>query len=349
MIYIHIPYCIKKCLYCDFFSVCDLRSVHDYISALIKEIEDCPLSKTQTVYIGGGTPTAIGEELLRVVHAVRERFTLSENCEFTVEANPKTADAYLLKKLYAAGVNRLSIGAQSFVDGELRALGRAHLAADIFETVSLAREAGFQNISLDLMTAIPHQTPESLDYSLDCIEKIAPQHVSAYSLIVEENTPFYTAKLNLCDEDTERAMYWHTKRRLERMGLMQYEISSYAKKGYKSLHNTRYWQDYEYYGLGAGAHSYANGKRWNNPPSIKSYIAGERAQNITPISEKERRLELFMLGLRQTDGIAYGGEFPERVNPLVKNGLLEKQGGTLRLTARGIDLANLVFMEFLDD
>lgn len=349
MVYIHIPYCIKKCLYCDFFSVCDRKSADEYKRAVIKEIEKCPLKETQTVYIGGGTPTSIGSRLLDIVYAVKKHFSFLPGYEFTVEANPKTVDISLLEDLRAAGINRISLGAQSFVEEELSALGRAHGANDIFEAVRLCRDAGFYNISLDLMLAIPGQTPESLDYSLSCIEKTAPKHVSAYSLIVEENTPFYNMELNLPDEDTERKMYWHTADRLKKMGLMQYEISNYAAPGYESLHNMRYWQDYEYYGIGAGAHSYADGYRWQNVCDIQKYIAGSERENVTKISPHERKLELFMLGLRLTRGIEYNGEFPERVQPLIKKGLLENRHGRLRLTRRGTDLANLVFMEFLDD
>ena len=350
MIYIHIPFCIRKCLYCDFYSVTDKSLFGAYTDALIKEIESIKGTETDTVYIGGGTPTAIGEYLLQIIDAVNKNLVLSENCEFTVEANPGTVDRDILKKLYSKGVNRISLGAQSFNDNELRALGRIHSSKEVFESVAAIKEAGFKNFSIDLMLATPNQTMESLSYSLDCIEKINPPHVSAYSLIVEEGTPFYDMELQLPDEDTERKMYYFAEERLKSMGLSRYEISNFAKAGFESRHNSGYWQDKEYIGLGAGAHSYYKGARYSNASDIQRYIKGEgRKEDYTPISEKERKLELFMLGLRMTKGVEYNGEFPERVNPLMKKGLLEIKNGRLCLTKRGTDCANLVFMEFLND
>ena len=350
MIYIHIPFCVKKCLYCDFYSVTDKSLFKAYTDALIKEIESIKNTKTDTVYIGGGTPTALDEYLLRIIDAVNSNLILSDDCEFTVEANPGTVNKEILCTLRKKGVNRISLGAQSFNDNELKELGRIHTAKEIFESIDEVKNAGFNNFSIDLMLATPLQTMGSLSYSLDCIEKINPPHVSAYSLIVEEGTAFYDMELPLPDEDTERKLYYHTVERLKKMGLYRYEISNFARLGFESRHNSGYWKDKEYIGLGAGAHSYYNGARYCNGADIKSYIAGKRRkEDYTPISEKERKLELFMLGLRMTEGIEYNGEFPERVNPLVKKGLLEIKNGRLRLTLRGIDCANLVFMEFLDD
>ncbi len=350
MIYIHIPFCIRKCLYCDFYSVTDKSLYKDYTDVLIKEIESIKGTFTKTVYIGGGTPTAIGDNLLRIVDAVNENLVLSGDCEFTVEANPGTVDERILSALYKKGVNRISLGAQSFNDNELKALGRIHTAQEIFESVDAIKGAGFTNFSLDLMLATPYQTMESLEYTLSCIEKINPPHVSAYSLIVEEGTPFYDMELSLSDEDTEREMYYYTSERLFKMGLGRYEISNFAKEGFESRHNTGYWTDEEYIGLGAGAHSYFGGARYCNISDIKRYINGEgRKEDYTPISKEERKLELFMLGLRMTKGVLYNGEFPERVNPLIEKGLLEIKSGRLLLTDRGTDCANLVFMEFLND
>lgn len=350
MIYIHIPFCVRKCLYCDFYSVEDKSLFAAYTDALIKEIESIKGTSTDTVYIGGGTPTAIGEHLIKIVDTVNEYLSLSENCEFTVEANPGTVDENILRALRARGVNRLSLGAQSFNDNELRALGRIHSSKEIFESSAAIKNAGFENFSIDLMLATPGQTMESLAYSLDCIEKINPPHVSAYSLIVEEGTPFYDMELDLPDEDTERRMYYYASDRLKASGLYRYEISNFARPGYESRHNCGYWKDVDYIGLGAGAHSYHDGARYCNAADVMLYISGEgRREDYTPISENERKLELFMLGLRMTEGVEYNGEFPDRVNPLVEKGLLEISGGRLRLTPRGTDCANLVFMEFLDD
>ena len=350
MIYIHIPFCIRKCLYCDFYSVTDQSLFKAYTDALINEIESIKGTHTKTVYIGGGTPTAIGENLLEIVGAVNRNLILSPDCEFTVEANPGTVDKNILCKLRSMGVNRISLGAQSFNDSELSALGRIHNSHEIFESCELIKAAGFENFSIDLMLATPGQTMESLSYSLDCIKKINPPHVSAYSLILEEGTPFYDMELDLPDEDTERSMYYYATDRLKAMGLYRYEISNFARKGYESRHNSGYWQDMEYIGLGAGAHSYHNGARYANASDIMLYINRKgRKEDYTPISENERKLELFMLGLRMTEGVNYCGEFPERVNPLIEKGLLKIEDSRLKLTKRGTDCANLVFMEFLDD
>ncbi len=350
MIYIHIPFCVRKCLYCDFYSVTDTELKDAYTDAVIKEIVSLKGLKTDTVYIGGGTPTTLGDNLLKIVKAVKENFILSGDCEFTVEANPGTVNIGLLKNLYSFGVNRISLGAQSFNDNELKALGRIHNSKEIFESCDMVKEAGFKNFSLDLMLAVPEQTMDSLSYTLECIEKINPPHVSAYSLIVEEGTPFYDMDLALPDENTEREMYYYVTERLKAKDLYRYEISNFAKQGFESRHNTGYWTDCEYWGIGAGAHSYNNGVRYQNASDIVRYINGEgHREDVITISEKERKLELFMLGLRMTKGVLYNGEFPERVNPLIEKGLLEIKDGHLRLTMRGCDLANLVFMEFLDD
>lgn len=350
MIYIHIPFCVRKCLYCDFYSVTDKSVAGAYTDSLIKEIESIKGTFTETVYIGGGTPTAIGDNLIKIADAVKENLILAEDTEFTVEANPGTLNDEILLKLREKGVNRISLGAQSFNDNELQILGRIHSAEEIFKSAEMIKKSGFENFSIDLMLATPMQTMESLSYSLDCIERINPPHVSAYSLIVEEGTPFYDMELSLPEEDIEREMYYYAEERLKAMGLCRYEISNFARKGYESRHNCGYWQDKEYIGLGAGAHSYYKGARYHNAADIEKYIAGKgRKEDYTPISEKERKLELFMLGLRMAEGVEYNGEFPERVNPLIDKGLLEICGKKLKLTKRGTDCANIVFMEFLDD
>ena len=350
MIYIHIPFCVRKCLYCDFYSVTDTKLKDAYTDAVIKEIISLKGLKTDTVYIGGGTPTVLGDNLLKIAQAAKENFILSDNCEFTIEANPGTVNRNLFENLHSAGVNRISLGAQSFNDNELKALGRIHKSKEIFESCDMINEAGFKNFSLDLMLAVPEQTMDSLSYTLDCIERINPPHVSAYSLIVEEGTPFYNMDLALPDENTEREMYYYATERLKAKGLCRYEISNFAKQGFESIHNTGYWTDCEYWGIGAGAHSYNNGVRYQNASDIVRYIKGEGLrEDVITISEKERKLELFMLGLRMTKGVLYNSEFPERVNPLIEKGLLEIMGGHLRLTERGCDMANLVFMEFLND
>lgn len=347
MFYIHIPFCLKKCLYCDFFSQTDTTLSELYADEVINEAKQYKGLKADSIYIGGGTPSSVPKVLVKIMAALGDILEIHD-CEYTVEINPGTTDYELFKTLKQMGANRLSIGAQSFSDNELKALGRIHSSDMIYEAVDKAKKAGFKNISADIMLAVPGQTKESLMHTLDCIEGLELKHISAYSLIIEENTPFAEMELDLPDEDTEREMYYLVCKRLENMGMKQYEISNFAYPGFESRHNTGYWTGTEYIGIGAGAHSYYKDMRYSNEPDIKKYISGGgRAYEPTLISPEEKELERFMLGLRMTKGILYNGEFPERVEPLIKNGLLEISGSRLRLTKRGIDLANLVFMEFL--
>lgn len=348
--YIHMPFCVRKCLYCDFYSSADFSRADEYANALLKEAEKYRGYSAETIYIGGGTPTSVPNVLLKIIDGVTNLYSLAADCEFTVEANPGTVTPELLKSMKSMGVNRLSLGAQSFNYNELRALGRIHSSADIFAAAEAAHTAGFENISIDIMLATPLQTLGSLSHTIDCALSLDVPHVSAYSLIVEENTPFYNMKLSLPDDDTEREMYYMLRSRLAENDIMQYEISNFAKKGFESRHNCAYWRREDYIGLGAAAHSCVGAERFANAADTDMYISGKgyRAEE-TLLSQREICLERFMLGLRMTDGIEYNGEFPERVKPLIGKGLLEKSGNRLRLTNRGIDLGNLVFMEFLDD
>ena len=348
--YIHMPFCVRKCLYCDFYSSADISRADEYASAVLKEAEGFRGYSAETIYIGGGTPTAAPNALLKIIDGVTDMLGLTADFEFTVEANPGTVTPELLKSMKGMGVNRLSLGAQSFNDNELRALGRIHSAADIFAAADAAHNAGFENISIDIMLATPLQTPGSLSHTIDCALSLDVPHVSAYSLIIEENTPFYNMALSLPDDDTEREMYYMLRSRLAEKNIMQYEISNFAKKGFESRHNSAYWRREDYIGLGAAAHSCVGAERFANAADTDLYISGKgRRTEEVHLSEREIDLERFMLGLRMTGGIEYNGEFPERVKPLINKGLLEKSGSRLRLTNRGIDLGNLVFMEFLDD
>ncbi len=340
-LYIHIPFCVRKCPYCDFYSVTDRAGAGNYIDAVLGELKNYN-EKFDTIFIGGGTPTSIGKELVRLCEA------LPDAEEFTVEANPGTVDTELLKALKSAGVNRLSFGVQSFNDNELRALGRIHTAVQAEEAVSMARTAGFDNISVDLMLSTPFQTAKSVKKNLEKVRELGLDHVSAYSLIIEEGTPFYGAELPLPSEDEEREIYWLTHDFLEDMGLKQYEISNFARPGRECRHNIKYWTLEPYIGLGAAAHSYHGGRRCGNAPDIAAYVrGGGRNVGSEVVDENERLRERFWLGLRMTGGIAYNGEFPDEVGKLVKKGLLERADGRIRLTKKGIDLANLVFMEFV--
>lgn len=308
----------------------------------MKEFEKYKDESFDTVFIGGGTPTALGNMLVKLCEQ------LPKAAEFTVEANPGTVDLQLLKSLKNAGVNRLSIGIQSFNDNELQALGRIHSGAEGEEAYLNARRAGFENISLDFMLSVPNQTLESVKANLDKIKELSPDHVSAYSLIVEEGTPFYDMELNLPDEDEEREIYYTVCEFFDKMGLKQYEISNFAKSGFESRHNIKYWSNKPYIGIGAGAHSYNGGFRYRNEADLEGYIGGKGIGiDREEVTKEEQLREKFWLGLRMTDGVEYLGEFPETVKKLTKQGLLEMNKNRLRLTRRGIDLGNIVFGEFI--
>ena len=346
-IYIHIPFCVRKCLYCDFCSTADWSLQDEYVNALINEIKEYKGQEADTVFIGGGTPTVLKNKLIDVIDAVKESFVLAENCEFTVEANPGTVDLSLLRKMKKAGVNRLSIGVQSFNDNELKALGRIHTAESAVKAFYLAREAGFDNINIDIMLSTPFQSMESVKNTLDIVKKLNPEHVSAYSLIIEEGTPFYNMELALPDEDTERDIYHYTVSFLANMGLERYEISNFAKPGYECSHNTKYWKCDEYLGFGVAAYSYNDSYRYGNTDNIEYYIQGNKEVYREKIDDNEKLKEKFMLGLRMSNGVKYEDEFKEKIDKLIDEGLLEKKDGFVCLTEKGFDLGNLVFMEFV--
>lgn len=320
----------------------------EYVEALIGEMRENKGICADTVYIGGGTPTVLGDHLSDVINAVRENFVLTKNCEFTVEANPGTVTGGLLRKMKNSGVNRLSLGVQSFNDNELKLLGRIHTAKEAQKAFYAAREAGFDNINIDIMLSTPGQTMESIKRTLNTVKSLKPEHVSAYSLIIEEGTPFYNMDLDLPDEDTEREIYCYTVDFLKDMGICRYEISAFAKCGFESKHNMKYWQCEEYIGFGAAAHSYNENYRFGNTGNIRDYIDNKNRITVREfISEEERLKEKFMLGLRMSSGVAYKGEFKEKIDKLIDLGLLYKENNNVKLTEKGFDLGNLVFMEFV--
>lgn len=344
-IYIHIPFCVKKCLYCDFCSVAETEYYDDYITALTEELKSRRGEIADSVFIGGGTPTVLGEKLCRVIEAVHENFILTNDCEFTVEANPGTVTKELLLSIHSLGVNRLSIGAQSFNDEELKALGRIHTVREIFAASEAARSAGFDNLNLDIMLSTPKQSLNTIKKTLAAVKDIAPEHVSAYSLIVEEGTPFFDMELELPSEDEEREIYYYTVDFLSSIGLKRYEISNFGKQ---CRHNVKYWTGKEYIGFGASACSYDNGVRYGNTRDIKEYISGAgRAIDKEIISGEEREKERFLLGLRMAEGVSYNGEFKDRIEKLKREGLLQEKDNRVMLTERGFDLGNIVFMEFI--
>lgn len=279
-LYLHIPFCVRKCLYCDFLSGPQSADVQEqYVEALCREIQETSPEYREfqvvSVFIGGGTPSVLQpEQTVRIMETVKHCFVLTDTCEISMEMNPGTVTPEKMLAYYACGINRISIGLQSANDKELKALGRIHTYADFLKAYEMAVEAGFTNINVDLMSAIPEQTMDSYQETLQKVLALQPQpaHISAYSLIVEEGTPFYEQELNLPDEDTERRMYEITDDILRKAGYHRYEISNYAKEGKECLHNKVYWQRGNYLGLGIGSASLIRNVRFHNVRDILSYV-----------------------------------------------------------------------------
>ena len=363
-LYIHIPFCLAKCKYCDFcsFAACE-KDKKRYIDALIREMKEYQGTACDTIFVGGGTPTSLeSAELARLLDSINENFVIADSCEFTVEANPKTLNEEKLQLLIKGGVNRLSVGVQSFNDNELCAIGRIHSAKDAVDTISLAKDCGFDNISIDLMSAIPNQTKESFERSLDEAISQRPKHISCYSLILEEGTPLFDeykrGELELADEDAEREMYELACRKLAEAGYRQYEISNFAKQGAESRHNKKYWNCEEYIGVGLSAHSYLGGVRFSNTTDFECYINGEYERERAEISKEEQMSEFMFLGLRKTCGISKS-EFYDRFEleiekvfekPLLKfknMGMIIEENGFLRLSHNAISVSNTIMCEFV--
>ena len=367
-IYIHIPFCIRKCDYCDFLSgPSGPKEQADYVQALLREIqavEEGEGRSVSSIFIGGGTPSVLDERLLGdILKEIRNRFKIEECAEITIEVNPGTANIGKLQAYREMGINRLSIGLQSPQDRELKILGRIHNYEQFLETYQEARTVGFDNINIDLMSAIPDQTYEGWVKNLRTVAELEPEHISAYSLIVEEGTPFAARKLNLPDEDTEYNMYEATAQILKEYGFEQYEISNYARKGRKCRHNVGYWTRQDYLGFGLGASSLYGKERFANTADMKKYL--ENSKNPEKIREKEPSLtredemaEFMFLGLRMTKGISkadfqrcFGctiesvyGEVLEKYESMEL--LLEKYG-RIFLSREGIHVSNSIMAEFL--
>lgn len=370
-LYVHIPFCIKKCDYCDFLSgPADEETQNKYVEALLTEInksESFSEREISTVFIGGGTPSAVrSESIIRIMDALRRRFVFSENTEITMEANPGTLTPEKLKAYRNGGINRLSIGLQSADDRELLSLGRIHTYQEFLESYFLAREAGFDNINIDLMLAIPGQTRKSWNRNLKTVADLKPEHISAYSLIVEEGTPFAARKLELPDEDEEYRMYEDTAGILGEYGYHQYEISNYAVKGYECRHNKGYWRRTDYLGLGLGAASLTGGNtRWNNTRNMQEYLKNSGnpqkiRKDASVLTGKEQQEEFMFLGFRMTEGISetefqscfgipLSDIYGEILNKYKNMGLLEKENGFWRFTRRGIHVSNWILADFLQD
>lgn len=379
-IYVHIPFCKQKCSYCDFISYWDKNDlVEKYIEALKQEIknnaEDVSKYEISTIYIGGGTPSHIeSKHIGEILKIIKQKYNVSKNAEITIEVNPGTVTQEKLRSYAESGINRISIGLQSCNNNLLKMIGRIHTYEDFLSTYTLAREVGFKNINVDLMIGLPNQTLEDVKKSLEEIIKLNPKHISVYSLIVEEGTPIekkiVKGELKLPNEELERQEYWEVKRTLENSGYKHYEISNFAKRGYESKHNLNCWEQKEYLGFGIAAHSYMNGVRYSNVEHIEEYLkkemgsekceVGKNTSNIIHEiqTEENKKKEYMLLGLRKIDGIKISSfknkfgcnpiiEFKNELNKLVQEKLIEIDLDQIKLTKKGIDLANLVWEEFI--
>ncbi len=370
-LYIHIPFCINKCNYCDFYSIGGLdETVRDkYISALSKHMSEYKVQAkgyvVTSVYIGGGTPSLLTPQQLKtLMKAVRKNFRLSARCEISIEVNPATADEKKLKAMRRLGINRMSIGAQSFNEDELSVCGRLHNAADIYSTILSARKAKFDNVSLDLMYGLPGQSKESLFENLDNAFKMGVDHISLYGLKIEDGTPFWYNRhtLELPDEDAEREMYFEAVERLRHNGYRQYEISNFAKKQKACKHNLRYWNCDEYIGFGPAAHSYFGGKRFSFKRDLALYLDTfdeTKTVNETLIDEyvdippQARIAEYVMLRFRLCEGVnlarfkkRFGRSFEalyyEKLWPYVNSGHIVKTKTGYAFTTDGMYVSNYI-------
>lgn len=383
-IYVHIPFCKQKCKYCDFKSYAGKeKQIETYIKWMKYELtnvgegnkldyenDEDDLAIINTIYIGGGTPSFIDSKyIVEIVNTIKEKYTLDKNPEITIEVNPGTVTELKLQDYINCGINRISIGLQSTQERLLRQIGRIHTYEEFETTYKLARKVGFQNINVDLMIGLPNQTLEDVKQSLEKVNELNLEHISVYSLIVEEGTPIYqeieNKTLALPEEKIERDMYWYVKKYLQEKGYIHYEISNFAKQGYESRHNMNCWNQEEYIGIGAAAHSYTNNVRYSNEDDIEKYIQNyETNQEIDNFifhekqTKESKMKEYMMLGLRKIAGVQIQnfknkfGENPiylyrKELEKLVNEELLEIDGDKIKLTNKGIDLANLVWEEFV--
>ncbi len=335
-----------------------------YLDALISEMEEYQGEEIDTVFIGGGTPTIMSaDELKRLISAIFENFKITDDAEFTVEANPGTLTEKKLKVMRESGVNRLSIGAQSFCNAELINIGRIHSVEEAKYAFSLARDAGFDNINLDIIFSVPGQTEASFSKTLDEVIELAPEHISCYSLILEECTPLFSevesGKVVLPDEETDRKNYDLAREKLKKAGYIQYEISNFAKAGKMCRHNLKYWDASEYIGIGVAAHSYFREERFENTDNLDSYIRGKIDRIFEEKLTREDKISEFMImGLRKTDGVSksefsmrFGSEinelFGDAIERFKKLGLLVENEDRIFLTPEGVNLSNSVLCEFV--
>ncbi len=379
-LYIHVPFCIQKCNYCDFLSFggAEEELQNEYFRALAKEIRqksDDYSNKyyVDSIFIGGGTPSLVNEQrIVDIMTVVKESFSIDGNAEISMESNPKTLTKNKLETYLNAGVNRLSIGAQSFDDELLAYMGRVHTTEDFFKNYDLARECGFRNINIDLMFAIPGQTSEIWMDTMERALSLKPKHISFYSLQLEEGTPFYSmfreGSLKQTEDELDREMYHGAVRMLKDRGYLHYEISNAAMEGYRCRHNLKYWSMEDYLGLGLGAHSYMNGIRTSNITDLREYIRAGEVHSDDPErvftiwqhenTKEENISEYLFTGMRKIAGIElsdfrarFGADlesvYGEVLEKYRREGLIDIVGGHLRFTETGIDISNRVLAEFV--
>ena len=371
-IYVHIPFCKRKCYYCDFVSYDNkYEKIDSYVETVKKEIEDTSNEFTKnhivsTIYFGGGTPSFLESKYIKLLlENIRRNFNVSSNAEITLEVNPGTITEEKLKTYQMCGINRLSIGLQTTNDNLLKKIGRIHTYSEFLSTYNLARKLGFSNINVDLIFSLPDESLDDLKLDLEKIIELSPEHISTYSLIVENGTKI--KKLieenadgyNLPSEDIERQMYWYIKNTLEEKGYGHYEISNFAKEGYESKHNLNCWNQKEYFGFGAAAHSFIDGIRFSNKKILSEYIFNFKSRDIEEkMNREELAKEYMMLGLRKIDGVSIS-EFERKfnLNPLLyfrfeiskltDEDLIEVDLDDIKLTKKGLDFANIVWEEFI--
>ena len=374
-LYLHFPFCISKCPYCDFnsYQLKEDNQISSYISALYQEItaysQKLKKNNIKTIYLGGGTPTILsGVQIYNILEFCKDKFTIDKDAEITIEANPGTLDDEKIKLLTESGINRLSLGAQSFNDLLLKKLGRIHNTQDIIDSYYLAREKGFNNINIDIMFALPDQTTKDLQTTLEKAISLKPDHLSLYNLTIKPGTEYYKkykrGKLKLPTEDEEFDMYNWAINFLKENNFEHYEIANFARPYKRSVHNLIYWQNKPYLGIGAGAYSFIKGYRYMNYENperyIKEIMSGKLpVDNGEKLSLKKRMIETIILGLRTKDGVVYkkfkirfkvdiNNIFHKQINKLINLGLLQKDNYRIKLTKKGVFLANTVFREFVD-
>lgn len=372
-LYVHIPFCAKKCNYCDFPSFSGLSDLfHEYTEALLREVaavsEKHGHPEVDTVFLGGGTPSILpAEDILRIVKAIESLFVIKSPSEITLEANPGTITKEKARIYMDAGINRVSVGLQAAQDHLLEFMGRIHTIDMFSECINLLKDLGFYNINADIIFGIPGQSMEDWMETVDLVIKSGLPHISCYSLKIEEGTPWFELKrkgeLPDADENLEREMYYHVISEASKAGYKHYEISNFSKPGYECRHNIKYWTDKPYIGVGSGAHSCVNNVRYANVTDVKDYIScvmnNASPEAFSKVTDREEQLsERFILGLRMIDGLSvrelkqeFGSAMVEKyegkISMLKKKKLVSYDGDMLKLTGAGLDFANLVWVEFI--